>query len=53
MRDELCPSDVTFLTDFSQHRNDLLIDHGINIRKSIKLTQKYYREAEAAVAEII
>ena len=51
MKDELCPSDAKFLTEFSKCKNYLLSDHGINLRKRIKPTQKYYREAEAAVAK--
>ena len=53
VKDELCPSDAKFLTDFSKCKHDLLSDHGINIRKRIKMTQTYYREAEAAVAKQI
>ena len=49
VKDELCPSDAIVLNDFSKCKHDLLSDHGINLRKRIKLTQKYYREAEAAV----
>ena len=49
MKDELLPSDVKFLTDFSNCKNELLSYHGINICKRIKLTQKCYREAQAAV----
>ena len=40
-----------FLTDFSKCKNDLLSDPGINLRKRIKLTQNYYREAEADVTK--
>ena len=37
---------MKFLTDFIKCKNDLLSDHGINIRKCIKLAEKYYIEVE-------
>eukprot|EP00957_Ditylum_brightwellii_P014088 1062574-Ditylum_brightwellii.AAC.1 len=49
MKNELCPTDMRILANFSRRSDDLLSYHGINLWKSIKLTLQYYREAEASI----
>lgn len=49
IKDELSPTDAKFLSGFAKCSDESLSDKGVNLRKRVKLTLKYYDEAEKAL----